>query len=132
MGLDSAINRVGKEIRLSNKPWSDELKLYNLELRAGKLRRQALKDLAVRTDIEDMNGLSTMLIQTDKFGTSMADTLRVYADTFRTKRYQRAEEIAAKLPVKLVFPLIVFILPSLFVALVGPAAIRIFQVLLQH
>jgi tight adherence protein C len=132
MGLDSAINRVGEEIRLSNKPWSDELKLYNLELRAGKLRRQALKDLAVRTDIEDMNGLSTMLIQTDKFGTSMADTLRVYADTFRTKRYQRAEEIAAKLPVKLVFPLILFILPSLFVALVGPAAIRIFQVLLQY
>ncbi len=132
MGLDAAISRVAEEIRWSNKAWSDELKLYNLELRAGKLRRDALKNLAIRTDIKDVNSFATALIQTDKFGTSLAQALRVYSDTFRTKRYQRAEEIAAKLPVRLVFPAIVFIFPSLFIALTGPAAIRVYQVLIQR
>ncbi len=132
MGLDAAINRVGQEIRRSNKAWSDELNVYNLELRAGKSRRDALKSLAVRTDIEDVKSFTTSLIQTDKFGTSLAQALRVYSDAFRTKRYQRAEEKAAKLPVKLVFPAIIFIFPALFVAIAGPAAIRLYQVLIQH
>jgi len=132
MGLDAAINRVGQEMRRSNKAWSDELNVYNLELRAGKSRRDALKRLAVRTDIEDVNSFTTSLIQTDKFGTSLAQALRVYSDAFRTKRYQRAEEKAAKLPVKLVFPAILFIFPALFVAIAGPAAIRVYQVLIQH
>ena len=132
MGLDAAINRVGKEIRTSNKAWSDELKLFNLELRAGKLRRDALRNLAIRTDIEDVNSFATSLIQTDRFGTSLAQALRVYSDTMRTKIYQRAEERAAKLPVKLVFPAILFIFPSLFVVLVGPAAIRVYQMLIHH
>jgi tight adherence protein C len=129
MGLDSAINRVGQELELSNKTLSDEFKLLNLELRAGKSRKDALKNLAIRTDLEEVNNLVTLLIQTDKFGTSVARTLRVYSDTFRTKRFQKAEEKAAKLPVKIVIPLILFIFPSLFIVLMGPAAIRLFEVL---
>jgi tight adherence protein C len=132
MGLDAAMNRVGQEIELSSNAWSEELKLFNLELRAGKSRRDALRNLAIRTNVEDVNSLATTLIQTDKFGTSLAQSLRVYSDSFRTKRYQMAEEIAAKLPIKLVFPAILFVFPSLFVVLTGPAAIRVYQVLFQH
>jgi tight adherence protein C len=128
MGLDSAFNRVGEEIKLTNKILSDELKFLNLELRAGKSRQGALRNLAMRTDHEDVNSLVTLLIQADKFGTSVAKALKVYSDTFRTKRYQKAEELAAKLPVKLVVPLILFIFPSLFVTILGPAAMRIYEV----
>ncbi len=131
MGLDAAINRVGKEIKLSNKVLSEELNILNLETSAGKSRRDALRGLAVRTGIEDIDSLVTMLIQTDKFGTSVAQALRVFSDSFRTKRYQKAEEIAAKLPVKLMLPLIFCIFPSLFVVIMGPAAIRIYQAFLQ-
>jgi tight adherence protein C len=130
IGLDAAINRVGEEIKLSNKPLSEEFKLMSLELRAGKPRREALKDLAMRTDLEDVNSLASLLIQTEKFGTNIAQALRVHSDSMRVKRFQRAEEVAAKLPVKLLFPLIFFIFPSLFVAILGPAAIRIFRTLL--
>jgi tight adherence protein C len=132
MGLDAAITRVGIEIAVSNRAWSEELKLFNLELRAGKSRREALKNLAMRTDIEDVNSLATALIQTDRFGTSLAKALRVYSDSFRTKRYQKAEEIAAKLPVKLVLPAVLLIFPSLFVAIAGPAAMQVYHILLQR
>lgn len=132
LGLDAAINRVAQEIKLSNKVLSDELKLLNLELRAGKLRRDALRNLALRIDLEDVNSLVTLLIQTDKFGTSVAQALRVYSDALRTKRYQRAEEIAAKLPVKLIFPLILFIFPALFITILGPAAIRLLRIILAR
>jgi tight adherence protein C len=131
MGMDAAINRVAREMRLSNKVLSEELKLMGLELRAGKSRRDALKNLAMRTNIEDVNSLATLLIQTDRFGGSIAQALRVYSDTFRTKRYQKAEEKAAKIPVKLVFPLILFIFPSLFVVLAGPAAVQLYQYLIH-
>jgi tight adherence protein C len=127
MGMDEGINRVANEIKLTSSDLSDELRFLNLELRAGKNRQDALKNLAFRTDIDEMKNLVTLLIQADKFGTSVATTLRVYADTFRTQRMQKAEELAAKIPVKLVFPLILFIFPSLFVAILGPAAIRIFR-----
>jgi tight adherence protein C len=128
MGLNAAINRVGEEISLSNKPLSDELKLLGMELRTGKSREDALRNLVKRTDSEDISNLVTLLIQTDRFGTSVARTLRIYADVFRTKRYQKAEEIAAKIPVKLLFPLIFLIFPSLFVVILGPAVIRIMEV----
>lgn len=128
-GLDAAINRVGEEMKLSNKELSEEFRLMSMELRAGKERRNALKNLALRTDLEDVNSLVTLLIQTEKFGTSLAQALRVHSDSMRTKRFQKAEEIAAKLPVKLMFPLILFIFPSLFVTLLGPAVIRIFRTL---
>jgi tight adherence protein C len=110
---------------------SDEFQLINLELRAGKHRKDALKNLALRTNLEEINSLVTLLIQTDQFGTSLADALRVYADSFRTQRYQRAEEKAAKLPVKLIIPLVLFIFPALFVVLLGPAAISIYNTLLK-
>ncbi len=130
MGLDAAINRVGEEMKLRNKEISEEFRLMGLELRAGKLRREALRNLGTRTGLDEVKSLMTLLIQTDKFGTSIAQALRVHSDSMRTRRYQKAEEIAAKLPVKLVFPLIFFIFPSLFVVIIGPAAIRIFRVLL--
>ena len=131
MGLNAAINRVAKEIKLSNEVLSEELNILNLEIRAGKSREDALRNLAERTGIEDIHSLVTLLIQADKFGTSVAQSLRVFSDSFRTKRFQKAEEIAAKLPVKLMVPLILFIFPSLFVVILGPAAIRIYQVLLH-
>jgi tight adherence protein C len=131
MGLDAAISRVGEEIKLSHKELSDELKFLNLEMRAGKSRQEALRTFAVRTDIEEVRNFVTVLIQTDKFGTSIAQALRVYSDVFRTKRYQKAEEIAAKLPTKLIFPLIIFIFPSLFVALLGSAAIQLYENILK-
>ena len=131
MGLDAALSRVGEEIRLQNRELSDELMLLNFEVRAGKLRRDAMKNLAIRTGLEDVNSLITLLIQTEKFGTSVAQALRVYSDTFRSKRAQRAEEIAAKLPVKLMIPLALFIFPSMFVVLLAPAAISIFRQFVQ-
>lgn len=130
MGIDSGIQRVAEEIRLGHPELADELRFMNLELRAGKPRPEALRGLALRTNLEEVNSLATLLIQTDRFGTSMADALRVYAESYRTARYQKAEEIAAKLPVKLVFPLVAFIFPALFVVLLGPAAISIYKALL--
>ncbi|MEJ2658516.1 MAG: type II secretion system F family protein [Desulfobacterales bacterium] len=127
MGLDGAIHRVSEETKLTNPILSDELKLLNLELRAGKSRQDALRNLALRTNIDAMNSLVTLLIQTDKFGTSVAKALRVFSDSFRNQRYQKAEEFAAKIPVKLVLPLILFIFPSLFVIIIGPGAIRIYE-----
>jgi tight adherence protein C len=128
MGLDAAINRVGEEMRLRCAVVSDELGLLSLELRAGKMRRDALRNLAMRTDSEDVNSFVTLLIQTDKFGTSIAQALRVQSDSMRTRRAQRVEELAAKLPVKLLFPTIFFIFPSLFLVLMGPAMIRVFRI----
>jgi tight adherence protein C len=131
MGLDGAIHRVAEETMLTNPTLSDELKLLNLELRAGKSRQDALRNLALRTNIDAMNSLVTLLVQTDKFGTSVAKALQVFSDSFRTQRYQKAEEFAAKMPVKLIFPLVLFIFPSLFVILVGPAAITIYETIIK-
>jgi tight adherence protein C len=131
MGLDQAIKRVADEMKLSYRVISEEFNLMNLELRAGRSRQDAMRNLAARTDVEDVKTLVTLLIQTDKFGTSVANALRVHSDSMRTKRRQRAEEIAAKLPVKLLFPLVLFIFPSLFVAILGPGAIKIYRVLIQ-
>jgi len=129
MGLDAAFNRVGEELVLSHPELSHELSLLNLELRAGKPRQAALKNLAERTNIDDVYSLVTLLIQTDRFGTSAAQALRVFSDTFRTLRYQRAEEIAAKIATKLIFPLVLCIFPSMFVVVLAPAAIRIYRVM---
>jgi tight adherence protein C len=132
MGLDAAIKRVGDEMARKYKELGDEFKMLSLELRAGKPRVEALRNLAERTDLEDVASLVTLLIQTDKFGTRVGQALRVHSDAMRTKRYQRAEEIAAKLPVKIVFPLIFFIFPALFVSILGPAIIRIYRMLLSR
>ncbi len=129
MGLDAAIKRVGDEMAIKNKELSDEFKLLSLELRAGKPRADALRNLAMRTDLEDVASLTTLLIQTDKFGTRVAQALRVHSDSMRTKRFLRAEEMAAKIPVKILFPLVFFILPALVVTLVAPGVIRFFRMM---
>jgi tight adherence protein C len=129
LGLDQAIARVGSELAFAYPELSDELRLINLELRAGKARSEALRNLADRTGVDDLSSLVTMLIQTDKFGTSVAQSLRVYSDTLRTKRRQRAEEAAAKTGVKMVFPLVFCIFPAIWVVTIGPAAIRFVTVL---
>jgi len=129
MGLDQAINRVGEEMKLSCPPISEEFKTLNMEMRMGKSRRDALRNMANRTELDDVTSLVTLLIQTDQFGTSIAQALRVHSDSMRVQRRQRAEEKAAKLPLKLLFPLILFIFPSLFVVIMGPAMIQVFRVL---
>ena len=113
LGLDQAIQRVGDELSFAHPDLCDELKLINLELRAGKARAEALHNLADRTGVDDIRSLVTMLVQTDKFGTSVAQSLRVHSDTVRTKRRQRAEEAAAKTGVKMVFPLVLCIFPAI-------------------
>jgi tight adherence protein C len=130
LGLDQALSRVGVELQFAYPELSAELKLINLELRAGKARAEALRNLADRTGVDDLSSLVTMLIQTDKFGTSVAQSLRVYSETLRTKRRQRAEEAAAKTGVKMVFPLVFCIFPAIWVVTIGPAAIRFVQVLI--
>jgi tight adherence protein C len=127
MGLDAAISRVGEEVGLSHPELSRELGILNLELRAGKPRHTALRNLANRMDIDDVNSLVTLLIQTDRFGTSVAQALRVFSDSFRTARYQKAEEIAAKIATKLIFPLVLFIFPSMFIVMVGPVFVQVYR-----
>jgi tight adherence protein C len=127
LSLDQAILRVSQELRLSQPEISDELSLVMLEQRAGRARDEALKALAERTDLDSIRSLVNTLIQADTFGTSIAKTLRVYSDTMRTQRRQKAEEQAAKTTVKLVFPLVFFIFPSLFVVALGPAMILMLE-----
>jgi tight adherence protein C len=129
LGLDQALQRVGAELAFAYPDLSSELRLVNLELRAGKPRAEALRNLGERSGVDDLNSLMTMLIQTDKFGTSVAQSLRVYSETLRTKRRQRAEEAAAKTGVKMVFPLVFCIFPAIWVVTIGPAAIKFITVL---
>jgi len=126
-GLDSAITRVSDEIRLDNKVLSDEFKQINLELRAGKSRKDALTNFALRANLDDVNNLVSLLIQTDRFGTSIAQALRVHADFMRVKRFQKAEEIAAKMPLKMLFPLVLFIFPFFLLIAAGPAVIGVYR-----
>ena len=127
LSLDQAILRVSQELRLSQAEIADEFGLLMLEQKAGRHRHEALKGLADRTNIDSIRTLVSTLIQADTFGTSIAKTLRVYSDTMRTQRRQKAEEQAAKTTVKLVFPLVFFIFPSLFVVALGPAMILMFD-----
>lgn len=130
LGLDAALARVGAEMRSKNPVLGEELHLVSLELRAGSTRERALRNLALRTGVEEIDTLVAMLVQSDRFGTSVADSLRVHSDNLRTKRRLRAEENAAKVPLKLLFPVIFFIFPSLLLVLLGPAFITIYRVLL--
>jgi len=130
LGLDQAIQRVGVELGAAHPELSDELRLIGLELRAGKARSEALHNLGSRTGVDDLISLVAMLVQTDKFGTSVAQSLRIHSATLRTKRRQRAEEAAAKTGVKMVFPLVFCIFPALYVVTLGPAVIKFIEVLL--
>lgn len=129
LGLNAALVRVSDEMDRMSPVLSEQLGLVNLEIRAGTSREDALRNLAERTGLQDISSLVGMLIQTDRFGTSVAQALRVHADTMRTKRRQRAEEAAAKTTIKLVFPLVFCIFPALFVVILGPALIQIYKAL---
>lgn len=127
LGLDAAIARTSEEMRLRSTELADELHLMALELRVGATREQALRNLALRTGLDDVSSLVTMLVQADRFGTNIADALRVHADSLRVRRQMRAEEAAAKLPVKMVFPLVLCVFPALMIVLAGPPFISIFR-----
>jgi tight adherence protein C len=127
LGLNQALVRVADEIDHVSPVMSEQLAMVNLEMRAGTPRDEALKNLAERTGLADIRSLVSMMIQTDRFGTSVADALRVHAETMRTKRRQRAEEAAAKTTIKLVFPLVLFVFPAMFVVVIGPSAIAIYR-----
>ena len=129
LGLDQAIQRVGEELATTHPDISEELTLVNLELRAGNARSEALHNLGARTGVDDVTSLVAMLVQTDKFGTSVAQSLRVHSEVLRTKRRQRAEEAAAKTGVKMVFPLVFCIFPAIWVVTIGPAAIKFVEIL---
>jgi tight adherence protein C len=129
-GLDSAIVKASEELVLAYPALAEELKLITTETRAGKPRLEAFRNFAQRTGVDDVRSLVAMLVQTDRFGTSIAQALRTHAATARTKRRQRAEERAAKLGVKLVFPLVFCLFPALYVVVLGPAVIKIMHSLL--
>jgi tight adherence protein C len=130
LGLDMAINKTAEEMRLRSPVLAEELELMSIELRVGSSRERALRNLALRTGVEEIGSFATMLIQADRFGTSLADSLRVHADMLRTRRRLRAEEAAAKIPLKLLFPLIFCIFPSLMLVLLGPAFIQVYRVMM--
>ncbi|WP_047551884.1 type II secretion system F family protein [Methylotenera sp. G11] len=130
LGLDAALARVSEEMHMISPTLGEELHLINLELRAGSSRERALRNLALRTGVEDIDTLVAMLVQSDRFGTSIAQALRVHAENLRTKRRLRAEEAAAKIALKLLFPLIFFIFPSMLLVLLGPALISIHRIML--
>jgi tight adherence protein C len=131
LALDQALMRVGEDLKHSHPDLSDEFYLVNLEMRAGKPRAEALRNLSDRTGVDDVRALVTTLIQTDRFGTSIATALRMHSETLRTERRQRAEEQAAKTTIKMVIPLAVFILPSIIFVTLGPAMIQLFRQLSQ-
>jgi len=132
LALDQALLRVGEDLRYAHPDLSDEFRLVNLELRACKARPEALRNLAERTGVDDLRALVAVLIQTDRFGTSIAQALRVHSDALRTERRQRAEEQAAKTTIKLVPVLVIFVFPSMFVVSLGPAAIQLIRYLLPE
>lgn len=127
LGLNQALVRVSDEVETMSPVLAEELQIVNLEMRAGTPREDALRNLGERTDVPDLRALATMLIQTDRFGTSIAQALRVHSDTLRTKRRQRAEEAAAKTTIKLVPPLVFFIFPAIFVVVLGPAMLHLIK-----
>ncbi|AOK50885.1 type II secretion system protein [Burkholderia sp. MSMB617WGS] len=130
LGLDAALTKVADELRLRSPVVADELGLMLLEMRSGFSKEAALRNLALRTGAEDVDAFSAMLIQADRFGTSIGASLRVLSDTLRTQRRMRAEERAAKIALKLLFPLIFCIFPALLTVLLGPAFIHIYRTLL--
>lgn len=129
LGINSAFMRLTEEFELTCKPLSEEFDIVNREMVAGKPRSDALRALANRTGVEDVKSFVAMLIQTEKLGTSLSQSLRVHADSLRTKRRQRAEEAAAKTTIKLVFPLVLLLFPALFIILLGPGILQVIHAL---
>ncbi len=129
LGLNAAMMKVSSELKDVHPDISDEFELANLEIRVGRERDEALRNLADRTGVDDLRSLVAMLIQTDRFGTSIAKAIRAFSDSLRTKRRQRAEQAAQKAAVKLLFPLACFLFPTLFIAILGPAALQLMDTL---
>jgi tight adherence protein C len=127
LGLDAGLSKVGDEIRRKSMALAEELHLTNLEMRAGASREKSLRNLALRTGIEEISTFATMLTQADKFGTSIGDALRVFSDDLRHKRQVLAEERAAKVPTKMLFPLVLCIFPSIIMVILGPALIQVYR-----
>jgi tight adherence protein C len=125
LGLDQTLRRIGEEIRPNYPSLSDELRLYGLETAAGRSRPDALHNLGVRAGVDDLKSLSAVLIQADRFGASIARSLRLFSDDLRVKRRQRAEEQAAKMSIKMIPPMVLLIFPAIFVVVAGPAVIMI-------
>jgi len=132
LGMDASIIKISEEKQFAKHVLAQEFRTLSQEIRAGKPRAEALRDLGDRTGVDDIRALVALLIQTEKLGASLARSLRVHSDTLRTKRRQLAEEAAAKTTIKLIFPLAFFIFPALLVVLLGPAVIKIFDTLLGH
>src|SRR5436305_2063353 len=132
LGLDAAMRKVCDEMKDHAKVISEEISLANFQLQMGRPRREVLHDLGVRTGVDDVRSLAAILIQADRFGSSIAQALRVQSDSMRTRRKQLAEEKAAKTAVQLIFPLVLFIFPGIFVVLVGPAAISIMETMMKR
>ena len=127
MGLDAALNKIQNEFAHSNAYFSRELRITNLEIRAGSGRNVALRNLALRVDLDDLRNLVTMLVQVDQFGTSVADSLRIHSDVMRVTRMQRAEKIAGKIPVKMLIPMVLCIFPGFLAVILGPAGIQLMR-----
>lgn len=130
LGLDTALVRVAEEMKIKSAALTEEIHLTNLENRAGNSRDQSLRNLALRTGLEEISTFATMLSQADKFGTSIGESLRVFSDDLRHKRQIRAEVLAAKLPTKMLFPLIMCIFPAISMVILGPAGVQIYRVIL--
>lgn len=129
LGINQAIQRVADEIAMLSPALGEQMGLVNLEIRAGTPRDEALRNLASRTDLEDLQSLSTVLIQTERFGTSVAQALRTHSDVLRTKRRQRVEEEAAKTAIKMLFPLVFCIFPAMFMVILGPGVLQALKAL---
>lgn len=130
MGLDAALSKVAEEIRIKSQALADELHWTNLEMRAGSSREKTLHNLAARTGVEEIHSFAAMLTQADRFGTSIGDSLRVFSDDLRHKRQMRAEELAAKIPTKMLLPLVLCIFPAIVMVVLGPAVIGIVRTVL--
>ncbi|CAG4882898.1 Type II/IV secretion system protein TadC, associated with Flp pilus assembly [Georgfuchsia toluolica] len=130
LGLDAALVRVADEMKIKSGALTEEIHLTNLEIRAGSTRNQALKNLSLRTGVEEISVFASMLSQADKFGTSIGESLRVFSDDLRHKRQIRAEELAAKLPTKMLFPMVLCIFPAISMVILGPAAVQVIRVIM--
>ncbi len=125
LSFDQALSKVASEIKLKSEVLSQELELLLIEVRSGFTRERALRNLALRTGVEEIDGLATMVIQSERFGTSIGDALRIHAETARTKRRQKAEETASKIALKLLFPLLICLMPAIFVVLLVPSLMQL-------
>lgn len=130
LGLDAALGKVTEEIRIKSEALAEELHWTNLEMRAGSTREKALRNLAARTGVDEIHTFTAMLTQADRFGTSIGDSLRVFSDDLRHKRQMRAEELAAKIPTKMLFPLVTCIFPAIVMVVLGPAIIRVVRMIM--